>query len=122
MEIVKQHMPQNNIFGQRGFDFASTLSHYIAVSHTDFFVTLSQLSCFFFLHSLHCMINILRQMKTFLVELMTLLPYNMIHQSLGYSWVTLAKVMNAFFYDEPLFSLEPFFWRKLYVSPYFLLY
>ena len=48
MEIVKQHMPQNNIFGQRGFDFASTLSHYIAVSHTDFFVTLSQLSCFFF--------------------------------------------------------------------------
>ena len=55
MEIVKQHMPQNNIFGQRdfdfgqrGFDFASALSHYIAVSHTDFFVTLSQLSCFFF--------------------------------------------------------------------------
>ena len=25
-------------------------------------------------------------------------------------------------FDEPLFSLEPFFWRKLYVSPYFLLY
>ena len=42
-----------NIFGQRDSDFASALSHYIAVSHTDFFVTLSQLSCFFAFIALH---------------------------------------------------------------------
>ena len=71
---------------------------------------LIQLNFHVFLHSLQ-MINILRQMKKFLVDLMTWLCYNMIHQPVGYFWVTTTKIMYPF----------SFWWINLPFSREFLL-
>ena len=56
------------------------------------------------------MINILRQMKKFLADLMARLSDNIIHKSLGCSWITTTKVMNPFFLlmNPSFFSIVSF--------------
>ena len=80
------------------FDFASVLLHYINTYDTHSFLLLYPnfhvFSAFIAKH--------LRQIKTFLVDLMTRFTYSMIQQSVGYCWVKI-KVMNPFF-----FLMNPF--------------
>ena len=79
-------------------DFEPLLSHYTVSYYIHVFLVtlqLSQLNVF----SALAMINIFKQMKNFLVELMSRLFYKMIHQSVWYCWVTTAKaVVNPVFW------------------------
>ena len=46
---------------------------------------------------LQCILNTLKQMNIFLVELMNRLFYNTIHQSVCYCWMTVTVIMNCHF-------------------------
>ena len=46
---------------------------------------------------LRCMLNTLKQINIFLVELMNRLFYNTIHQSVCYCWMTVTVIMNCHF-------------------------
>ena len=86
---------------------------YSSLSLTDLvLITTYDTHCFllpfmFFLHSLRLLHINDFETNTFLVELMTQLSYNVIHQSVEYCCVSTTAVMNPFFFFMNPFS---FFW------------
>ena len=104
------------------FDFTSVVSHYIDIYYAHSFLLLyvSQLSCFSAFVANDEYIG--TQIKRFLVDLMTYLPFNMVDQIMGYCWLTRTKFMNPFFFlTSPSFSFQSLFSRENCIdfTPYF---
>ena len=86
-----------------------------------FFVTLSQLSCFFCVH--YTTFHEHNFETKLFVGLKTWLSYKMIHQSVKYFWITTTKVINhcSFWWIHFLFlAWQSFFWREPQIISSFL--